>query len=279
PVRGRGLRADDAHPRRRAHRLRRPPVRLARPALRPGVRVHHREPGAGAVLLDAGADPAAGDADVVFLPPAQHPPFRVHVPAGGDARLRAVAGDRAAADALSPHRPGHRAQGRRVRRLAGRARLACGHPRRSGDPRVAALPKEARLMPRPRSDIQPRLIHAARDRFLREGVDGASLRDIARDAGTNIGMLYYYFPTKDDLFLAVVERRSPGLPAALTAALPPALPPAERLLRMYRRVGRMSEDDLVIVKLIVREALVSSQRLERLIARFMRGHLPLIVAT
>src|SRR5262249_13185512 len=52
-----------------------------------------------------------------------------------------------------------------------------------------------------------------------------------------------------------------------------------RLRRMYGGVGRMSEDDLVIVKLIVREALVSSQRLERLIARFMRGHLPLIVAT
>ena len=60
-------------------------------------------------------------------------------------------------------------------------------------------------MPRPPSDIAARIVEAARDRFLLQGVDGASLRSIAADAGTNIGMVYYYFKTKDDLFLAVIE--------------------------------------------------------------------------
>jgi AcrR family transcriptional regulator len=45
-------------------------------------------------------------------------------------------------------------------------------------------------MARPASDIAPRIVHAARERFLFEGVDGASLRNIAKDAGTNIGMVY-----------------------------------------------------------------------------------------
>src|SRR6266487_6095022 len=108
-------------------------------------------------------------------------------------------------------------------------------------------------MARPRSDIEPRIVHAARHRFLEEGVEGASLRTIARDAGTSIGMVYYYFPTKDDLFLAVVEERYGKLLADLTAALTPDQPPAERLRRMYRRIGRMGEDDLTVVKLIVRE--------------------------
>jgi AcrR family transcriptional regulator len=44
-------------------------------------------------------------------------------------------------------------------------------------------------MARPRSDIRPRLLASARARFLREGVDGASLRSIAKDAATNIGMV------------------------------------------------------------------------------------------
>ena len=66
-------------------------------------------------------------------------------------------------------------------------------------------------MARPKSDIEPRIIHAARRRFLEDGVDGASLRKIAREAGTNIGMIYYYFPTKDDLFLAYVAgTQEPG---------------------------------------------------------------------
>ena len=46
-------------------------------------------------------------------------------------------------------------------------------------------------MARPRGDIAPRILHAARKRFLVEGVDGASLRAIARDARTNKGMIYY----------------------------------------------------------------------------------------
>ena len=59
---------------------------------------------------------------------------------------------------------------------APRARLAGRHPGRARDARLAALPQEARLMARPRSDIAPRILHAARERFLAEGVDGASLR-------------------------------------------------------------------------------------------------------
>ena len=60
-------------------------------------------------------------------------------------------------------------------------------------------------MGRPRSDKDQRIVHAARARFLAEGVDGASLREIAKDAGTNVGMVFYYFPTKDDLLFAILD--------------------------------------------------------------------------
>jgi len=54
-------------------------------------------------------------------------------------------------------------------------------------------------MPRPRSDIRLRILHAARARFAAKGVDGSSLRSIAAAARTSIGMIYYYFPSKDAL--------------------------------------------------------------------------------
>ena len=73
-------------------------------------------------------------------------------------------------------------------------------------------------MARPRSDIAQRIVSAAAERFLHDGVDGASLRRIAQAAGTNLGMVYYYFPSKDDLFLAVVERHYAPLSQALIAA-------------------------------------------------------------
>ena len=84
-------------------------------------------------------------------------------------------------------------------------------------------------MARPRSDIAPRIVAAARQRFLKQGVDGASLREIAREAGTNIGMVYYYFPTKDDLLLAVVEEIYGGMVSGIRAALSREAPLEERL--------------------------------------------------
>lgn len=131
-------------------------------------------------------------------------------------------------------------------------------------------------MPRPRTDIQPRLLAAARARFLKDGVDGASLRAIARDAGSNLGMLYYYFPSKDDLFLAVVEEVYGALLADLTDALGPGSF-EERIGRLYARLAAMSDHEHQVVKLVVREVIGGSPRLARLVERFQRGHLPLVI--
>jgi AcrR family transcriptional regulator len=132
-------------------------------------------------------------------------------------------------------------------------------------------------VPRPRSDIRPRVLRAARKRFLAEGVDGASLRRIAEEAGTSIGMIYYYFPTKDALFMAVVEEQYERILADLERALAHDAPVEERILRLFTRAGQMSDDEMVVVRIIVREALVSKDRVEPLIVRFARGHLPLIL--
>jgi TetR/AcrR family transcriptional regulator len=132
-------------------------------------------------------------------------------------------------------------------------------------------------MARPRSDIEPRIVHAARRRFLREGVDGASLRTIAKDAGTSIGMVYYYYPKKDDLFFAVVEETYRKLLVDMTRALEPDAPVEERIRRLYARIGAVSDAELATVQLIAREVLVSSARLRRLFARFQRGHIPLVL--
>ncbi len=134
-------------------------------------------------------------------------------------------------------------------------------------------------MARPKSDIEPRIVHAASVRFVELGVEGASLRRIAEDAGTSIGMIYYYFPTKDDLFLAVVEEVYAVLLSDLGVALLPNVPIEERLLRLYTRLGQVSVRELSVVRLIAREALGSSARFGRLLERFKRGHIPLILAT
>lgn len=132
-------------------------------------------------------------------------------------------------------------------------------------------------MARPQSDIGPRLLQAARERFLFDGVDGASLRNIAKDAGTNIGMVYYYFKTKDDLFLAVIEAVYVKLLEDMRGIMAEPLTTEECIARLYQRVAAMSDEESKTVRLIMREALISSARLGRIAQRFLDGHIPIIM--
>ena len=48
------------------------------------------------------------------------------------------------------------------------------------------------------------VVEGARTVFMREGFEGASVDEIARDAGVSKATLYSYFPDKQHLFLAVL---------------------------------------------------------------------------
>jgi AcrR family transcriptional regulator len=134
-------------------------------------------------------------------------------------------------------------------------------------------------MARPRTDIQPRILHAARGRFLADGVEGASLRRIAKEARTSIGMVFYYYPTKDELFLAVVEQVYAKLLASLDEILSSNDPVRDRLAGAFERLGDTSSEELDVLRLVVREALLSSDRFRAVLERFRTGHVALLLRT
>jgi TetR/AcrR family transcriptional regulator len=72
-------------------------------------------------------------------------------------------------------------------------------PRRS--PR--SPPKGA---PRAANETSERILVAALEIFSEQGFDGTTTRAIAARAGVNLGLLKYYFGTKNDLWKASVER-------------------------------------------------------------------------
>ncbi|MCV7401886.1 TetR/AcrR family transcriptional regulator [Mycobacterium fragae] len=47
-----------------------------------------------------------------------------------------------------------------------------------------------------------RIIDVARDRFMRDGYERATVRAIAADAGVDVAMVYYFFGSKEGLFTA-----------------------------------------------------------------------------
>ncbi len=72
----------------------------------------------------------------------------------------------------------------------------------------ARPPAEAEEEGAPRRDAartRTRLLDAAIAEFSQQGFHGARTDRIVRRAGTNIRMLYHYFGSKDDLYLAVLE--------------------------------------------------------------------------
>ena len=73
------------------------------------------------------------------------------------------------------------------------------------------------------------ILKAAVSEFAREGVAGARTDAIARKAGVNKALLYYYFRDKEALYQAVLDEVFEGVRTAIHGALSRDLPPCERL--------------------------------------------------
>ena len=72
-----------------------------------------------------------------------------------------------------------------------------------------------------------RLIEAAERLFIRKGFDDASVEEISEMAGYSRGAFYSNFDDKEQIFLAVVDRRRPK---ALDAIFQQVSEPAERIV-------------------------------------------------
>jgi len=90
-------------------------------------------------------------------------------------------------------------------------------------------------MPRARRRIRlgndarrAQLLELARKAFSDRSYDDVSIDDLARDAKISKGLLYHYFPTKRDLYVAGLREIADELVQRVTA-IPTDLAPAERV--------------------------------------------------
>ena len=73
------------------------------------------------------------------------------------------------------------------------------------------------------------ILDAARKIFEREGLEGASLRAIAAEAGYTPAALYFHFDSKEAVYAALLSESLDRLTDAVETALDPAAAPADRL--------------------------------------------------
>jgi len=81
-----------------------------------------------------------------------------------------------------------------------------------------------------RTNTQERLVATAAALFLRQGYAGTGVNEIMQQAGTAAGSFYHFFPTKEDLLLAVVDRAGEELTRDFDAAAARGAEPIAQLL-------------------------------------------------
>ncbi len=118
-----------------------------------------------------------------------------------------------------------------------------------------------KLKPRP---VRARLDHerltelldVAAEIFISEGFSAASTNEIARRANSSKTTFYSRFPTKERLFLAVIERRMNDIFQQVAGSLPEE-PPVEQTLRNFGSalIGFvLSKEQVALVRMVSMES-------------------------
>lgn len=110
------------------------------------------------------------------------------------------------------------------------------------------------------------LLDIAAEIFLSEGFKGASTNAIARRANASKATFYSRFPTKEDLFLAVIEHRVERIAGVVTPALSTDAPPVIALHDFGSKLvlAALTREQVAFIRMIGMEA----ERFPKLAQRF-----------
>lgn len=132
-------------------------------------------------------------------------------------------------------------------------------------------PRRPPIQPRA-EETRARILQHARDAFAEKGFDGASTRDIARDAGVTHSMITYHFGTKDALWreavrdmFALIDRQvnAPDLYAQEPD-------PIARFREQARRYTRYCAQHPEHARITIAETIRGGPRLEWMIEEFVK---------
>ncbi len=79
--------------------------------------------------------------------------------------------------------------------------------------------KRKHVKAKPEQDPKSRILDVALKEFAAYGIEGARVDRIANNASINKAMIYYYFSSKENLYLAVLKRNLEGMFAMLSRHL------------------------------------------------------------
>lgn len=112
------------------------------------------------------------------------------------------------------------------------------------------------------AEKQQDLLRSAAAVIAEQGMDKASMSQIADRAGVSKALLYHYYPGKDALIFAIIETHLSDVDAAVAAADDPALDDRDRLRKLVGAVLDVyrGADNEHVVQLNAKRALTEEQQ-------------------
>lgn len=104
-------------------------------------------------------------------------------------------------------------------------------------------------IPPPQSDVRKRLLHAALLLFTRRGYASTTVREIVEAAGVTKPVLYYYFQSKEGLYLALLQESFAAFEGLLSEFISTPGTARERLLRYCRAIFDSALENVEVVRL------------------------------
>ncbi len=118
------------------------------------------------------------------------------------------------------------------------------------------------------------ILEAAAREFAEHGIAGARTDAIAREAGVNKALLYYYFKDKDTLYAAVLDNAFAGLKKSVFQVLDGDLPPRAKMLAYAGAYFDFVASNQLYPRLMQREMMAAkeghSQHIEKIIKNYFR---------
>ncbi len=124
---------------------------------------------------------------------------------------------------------------------------------------------------KPAPESRRRILDVALREFAQQGFSGARMDAIARDAGVNKALPFYYFSSKENLYAEVVTRVMGEFLEIIAPILTPELTPDVLLERFSRVLIEFFSRKRDFLRIVGRELLDGSGRAPELLARRMRS--------
>ncbi len=121
------------------------------------------------------------------------------------------------------------------------------------------------------AETRARILEAGLEMFSERGFDGTTTRDVAARADVNLGLIKYYFGSKEALWRAAVDRVFRELAHELGGAAEGTMATRDEIARVIRTYVRFAGRNPTFVRLMNDECKRKSQRMRWLVDRHGRA--------